>query len=146
MSLADFNKDNPFVIIVRKLEDVLYKDVMLLTKKLYILTIIMFLTSVASMVLAGDFIPLIFSSISIMYNITSWKSIVTKGEFANVNKLIYGDEFSAINVNNEKLFETIQSMNMAKGELSNYGNKLYYDFIIILSLMSYTILNIFIER
>ena len=131
MSIADFNKDNPFVIVIRKLEIDIYNKVMEMTKLLYVLSISSIIISIIISIIFNNYSSLIFSLLTTLYNVVSWRNIVTKGEFPTVNKLIYGDEFSAINVNNEKLFEIIQSMNTAKGELSNYNNKLYYDIAIL---------------
>jgi hypothetical protein len=130
MAIADFNRDNPFIIIIRKLEDELYKKTLVMTKCVILYSVITFILSVSMTIMSQNvvlFLLIIFTLISILHNAVYWKLIVSKGEFSTVNKIIYGEEFSSTTVNNEKLFDMIQSMNIAKGELNSFKTKLIYD-------------------
>lgn len=139
MSIADFNKDNPFIVIIRKMENELYKEVMTLTKYMYVYTVITFILSCTITIITKDLSLVLFSIFSILYNIYVWRNVVSKSEFANINRIIYGEEFSAILVNNEKLFDVIQSMNIAKGELHLFNDKMNYDILIWISLVIYSV-------
>lgn len=141
MPLADFNKDNPFVVIMRILSDELEKKTFEMTKTLIRTGIFISIFTILSAIFIKYGFILIPLFVMIMaYNIITWTDIIKKSELPSVNKIVYGDEYSAINVNNEKLFEIIGNMNIAKGELKYFTYKLYFDIPIVAGIIAILIL------
>jgi len=141
--MADFNKDNQFVIIMRNEQNILYTQSINMTKK-FILSVILYITiSIFSIITNIYWLPIcVLSILNIIFNIFEWRIILTVSSLNKVNNIIYSDEFSSTFVNNEDIFNLIRLMNDAKGRLSSYINKLTFDFILSSMYIIFIILNI----
>ena len=127
MAMASFNKENPFVIIMRKLDVELYDKSLKMTKHMFISVVSSITVALGLLVFSIASWPILAIAIAMgIFNIMTWRQIVYDSEYAKVNQIIRGDEFSAIYVNNEQIFDVIGLMNQAKGELIYFTNQLTF--------------------
>ena len=130
MALADFNQDNPFIIIMKDrakdLENKCAKTIsdMIIGIIIAIILILLSIFTIPDMRAYIIFLIIFGEAIDILNVYTILKS----SELAEVNNIIYGSEYAVITINNEHVLSVIEKIDYVRGEL-NHSKK--YNALII---------------
>lgn len=124
MALADFNQDNPFIIIMKdRAKDLEHKCVKTISDMIIgiIIAIVLILLSIFTIpdMRAYIIFLIIMGEALDVYNIYR---VLKSSELAEVNNIIYGSEYAVITINNEHVLSVIEKIDYVRGEL-NYIKK-----------------------
>ena len=141
MPIADFNKDNAFVITIRKLNLIINDNIIKITKKIIYISSILFIFSIIGTIFIREcWIVLIAALLLLIFNTIKFNDILKDSKLKDVRDLIYGNEYSIIYVNNEKIFDMIQTIKEAQGKIIILNEMLTFELFIISVLLALTTL------
>lgn len=144
MSMNDFNKSNPFVIIMRDRYNEFTMSAVKTLKSLVIEFIILFL-GLTYIILFEKYKLIFTASISILVisyflNLFFLYKAIKNSETAQIDDMIYGNKYSIINVNNEQIFDIIQKINYNKGKIDYLYETTIVDIVITVLIIAISIL------
>lgn len=144
MSMNDFNKSNPFVIIMRDRYNEFTMSAVKTLKSLVIEFIILFL-ELTYIILFEKYKLIFTASISILVisyflNLFFLYKAIKNSETAQIDDMIYGNKYSIINVNNEQIFDIIQKINYNKGKIDYLYETTIVDIVITVLIIAISIL------
>lgn len=144
MTMNDFNKSNPFVIIMRDRYNEFTMSAVKTLKSLVIEFIILFL-GLTYIILFEKYKLIFTASISILVisyflNLFFLYKAIKNSETAQIDDMIYGNKYSIINVNNEQIFDIIQKINYNKGKIDYLYETTIVDIVITVLIIAISIL------
>lgn len=131
MAMADFNKDNPFIIIMKNRSSDVNRLSMNLIKTFIISSLCMLAISILGIVTLHSIIILIPTIIFILFNAYLIINLVRGTEMKQVDQMIYGNQYSVIDINNEDVLKIIEQLDYIRGKMSNVISMLSQNVIII---------------
>lgn len=146
MGMSDFNRNNPFVILMRDKSDEL-NLYFVKTIKFIIYEIILTIISVVSLYFVTRTINtllIIFLILSNIINIFLFYNSIHHSKNYEINQMVYGNGYKNINVNNEAILDIIEKINYMIGKVEFIIEKILWDMLIILAMIIYIFLNHFL--
>lgn len=152
MAIADFNRDNPFVIMCRYKLDDLKSNLLKITKSQIITGATSFVAPSSYLALFFDtgfyfyFLPITFTISLFVISLILYKNILKYSVYKELNSIIYGNEYKSINVDNERLLDLLLKLNLTIGKIEYHKLLLKYINIFNIGLMVILVAQFFIMR
>jgi len=134
MAMADFNKSNPFIIIMRKRSGEVNQGAIQIIKTFIISSLWMVLMSIADGLILQELVITIVTIIFILFEAFSIVNVLKGSAMMDVNNIVYGDHYSVIDINNEDVLKIIEQMDYIKGQMSYIINSIVMNSIVITSI------------
>lgn len=144
MAMNDYNRSNPFVIIIEKQNNDMETDMMKLIKTC-IISIIIGIVSTILFLIQSPNISVLLIILPMIYFSSIIRGTLNSTSRLQIKKMIYGNEFKDINVNNEKALDIIMSIMQIKGKVAHLSETLIAYSVINIILIIYLILSIFYQ-
>lgn len=113
MAMADFNRNNTFVIIMKNRADELSTKMIAMIKSFIVISLCLLILSIVSIfTIPNKIIPdvsILFIILNGYYSFNMMRSSSLK----KVNDIIYGNAYSIIDVNNEDIFNVIENLDIS---------------------------------
>lgn len=134
MAIADFNRNNPFVIMCRYKSEELKNQMLSMTKEhmytgvtLAVTLILLIFDSIAYKFYTVWF--LLIGLIILIWYISSLymlKKIINDSVYHEINSILYGNEYNIINVDNERLMDILLKSSFILGRIHQQKLMLKY--------------------
>lgn len=118
MAISDFNKSNPFVIIMRDRADDLTRTSVSMVKDYIISIICAIIIGVMGIFILKTSIVLLITIIFEVYNALILLKTLSSAELKRVDDIIYGNAYNVIDINNEELFSVIEDIDYVRGKMT----------------------------
>lgn len=121
MAISEFNRNNTFVILMRMRSEKLATSRLKITRSIITYSLFEILLTICSFVFF-PFKTAICSALAVLLivllNISEYANTMASPEAIKINKIIYGDDYSVININNEEILGIIEGVDVLIGKIA----------------------------